>query len=94
MATIPNNNESSLSSKDQAELQHRFPQASCNRCDDILVVAMYLMDLQAVQLIESLTVGRGVPLFSVPHCPSHLTVGHGSIVPVIFTVGRGTYCSA
>ena len=72
-----------------------FPAVNtCNRCDAILVVATYLMDLQAVQLIESLTVGRGVSLFSVSHCPSHLTVGRGSIVPVIFTVGRGTHCSA
>ena len=68
--------------------------ALCNRCGAILVVATYLMDLQAVQLIESLTVGRGVSLFPVSHCPSHLTVGRGPIVPVIFTVGRGTHCSA
>ena len=52
------------------------------------------MDLQAVQLYESLTVGRGFPLFPVSHCPSHYTVGRGTIVPVIFTVGCGTYCLA
>ena len=52
------------------------------------------MDLQAVQLFELLTVGRGASLFPVSHCPSHLTVGRGPIVPVIFTVGRGIHCSA
>ena len=51
------------------------------------------MDLQAVQLYKLLTVGCGVPFFPVSHCPSHLTVGCGSIVSVIFTVGCGTHCS-